>query len=144
MHLDSLYWKSGWVETPDEEWQSVIRNLLVQDAWVMDGNFGGTLDMRLAAADTIIFLDLPTLVCIWRVIKRRVKFHKKSRPDMGGGCLEQLDLQFVHWIWTFRRTHRPEILKKLKLVESEKRVFILESSSAVKSFESGLTAPMVC
>jgi len=138
IHLDSLFWKSGWIKTPSDEWHRTIQNLLLQEHWVMDGNFGSTLDIRIAAADTIIFFDLPTVVCIWRAIKRRIKFHNKSRPDMGSGCLEQLDLEFLNWIWTYRRTRRSGILKKLQSVQENKRVIILESLASVKSFEISL------
>jgi adenylate kinase family enzyme len=64
----------------------------------MNGNFGGTLDIRLSAADTVVFFDLSPLICVWRVIKRRMRYHNKSRPDMGEGCIEQLDFEFIHFI----------------------------------------------
>jgi len=135
IHLDALYWKEGWVKTADEDWSLIVQDLLSKDSWVMDGNFGGTLDLRLAAADTVIFFDLSPVVCIWRVIKRRMKFHNKSRPDMNEGCVEQIDFEFLNWILTYRVTRRPGIMKKLNAVKADKNIVVFKSLASVKKFE---------
>src|SRR3982751_1716212 len=70
IHLDSLYWSSGWVEMPKDEWRTMVDELLKKDSWIMDGNYGGTLDIRLEAADTVVFLDISRLICLWRILKR--------------------------------------------------------------------------
>src|SRR5215470_7625258 len=70
IHLDKVYWKPGWVEPPKAEWQNRVQELLNREAWIMDGNFSDTLVMRMAACDTVIFLDLARLICLWRVLKR--------------------------------------------------------------------------
>jgi adenylate kinase family enzyme len=138
VHLDALYWKPGWIEPSKDEWRETIEKLMLQDAWVMDGNYGGTLDLRLADADTVIFFDLPRVLCIWRVIKRRILFHNKTRTDMGEDCPEKLDMAFLKWIWTYQDSRREKTLEKLKAVEANKRVIILNSLAAVKSFENTL------
>ncbi len=56
VHLDRLYWHPGWVATPAAEWEQVVRDVVAGDRWVIDGSYGGTLALRLAAADTV---DLP-------------------------------------------------------------------------------------
>jgi len=53
-HLDQLYWRPGWVATPDPQWRSTVAELCGRPAWIIDGNYGGTMDVRLAAADTIV------------------------------------------------------------------------------------------
>lgn len=70
IHLDVEHWLPGWVEPPLEEWQARVRELAARDAWVIDGNYGGTMEARFAAADTIVFMDFPRLLCTWRVIRR--------------------------------------------------------------------------
>jgi hypothetical protein len=80
-----LCWRPGWVEQQHEEWHATLALLLAQDACVMDGNFGATLDMRLATADTVVFFDLPPLLCLWRVLRRRFRYHGRARPDMAPG-----------------------------------------------------------
>jgi adenylate kinase family enzyme len=68
IHLDKLHWKPGWVEPDKAEWQEIVSQALKKESWIMDGNFGGTMEMRMAAADTVIFLDLPRTVCAWRIL----------------------------------------------------------------------------
>ncbi|MGH9842177.1 MAG: hypothetical protein ACREEM_25785 [Blastocatellia bacterium] len=82
IHLDMLYWNPGWIETPKAEWLRAVEELVKRDAWIMDGNYSGTLDLRLKACDTVIFLDLPRLTCLWRVLKRVVQYRGRRRPDM--------------------------------------------------------------
>jgi len=74
IHLDAIYWKPGWLETPKEEWTQVVESLLAGERWVMDGNYGGTLEQRLASCDTVVFLDLPRSLCLWRAAVRWVRF----------------------------------------------------------------------
>lgn len=88
VHLDPLYWRAGWRETPKEEWAQTVERLVQQDDWVIDGNYGGTLDQRLEAADTVIFLDFSRWICLRRAVKRRIQFHGRSCPDMAEGCSE--------------------------------------------------------
>ena len=64
IHLDHHYWSPGWVPTPDDEWVVRQRELLAGERWVVDGNYGGTLELRAELADTIVFLDLPRRVCL--------------------------------------------------------------------------------
>lgn len=134
IHLDALYWKSGWVEPPKEEWARTVERLLRGPAWVMDGNYGGTLEMRLAAADTVIFLDLPRLVCLSRVVRRRVRFRGRSRPDMTPGCPERLTWEFVRWIWSYPEERRPKILQRLETLRPDQRAVVLTSVGAVDAF----------
>jgi len=93
-HLDRLYWQPGWKGLPRDEWRAVQEELCVQPAWILDGNYTSTMDVRFASADTIIFLDLPTLSCLHGAIRRFLLFRGRSRPDMAEGCPEKLDWQF--------------------------------------------------
>ncbi len=140
IHLDALYWRAGWTTVPKDEWTREVIRLVAADAWVMDGNYSGTFDVRVPAADTIIFLDLPRLVCLWRIVKRRIRFHGRSRPDMSAGCPEQINLEFLDWVWKYRRTHRPRVLDLLRSVAAEKRVIVLESRRDVERFMVNLAA----
>jgi adenylate kinase family enzyme len=139
VHLDRVYWRAGWTPTPEDEWRAVVAELIAKPRWVMDGNYGGTMAMRLSAADTVIFLDLPRVVCLWRVVKRRVMYHGRSRPDIAPGCAEQLNLEFLSWIlWTFPNRHRQRNLERLK--QGGARVIILTSQRQVDRFLDDLAS----
>lgn len=133
-HLDAIHWKPGWVPTPPDEWDRIIANLVERDEWIIDGNYGRTMDPRLRAADTVIFLDMPRYLCMYRIVKRVVMYRNKTRPDLTEGCNERLTAEFVRWVWTFRKKKRPDILKKLEALKNEKKIVILQSPAEVKAF----------
>jgi adenylate kinase family enzyme len=139
IHLDALYWRAGWRETPREEWAARVEELLAGGEWIMDGNYSGTMERRLAVCDTVVFLDLPRTLCLWRVIKRRAIFRGRARPDMAEGCRERLTWEFARWVWTYGRARRPGVLKRLGELSEGQRVHVLRSSREVRRFleESG-------
>ena len=132
IHLDSLFWKPGWVETPLDEWTELQEDLVQQETWIIDGNYGGTIDIRLAASDTIIFLDLPRTVCLWRVVKRWLQYIGKPRPDMAPGCPEKVDWEFVKWIWSYPDTRRPSILERIDQYRDGRTIIRMRKSSEVR------------
>ena len=134
VHLDELYWRPGWTPMPTGEWEQLVCEQVAAPEWVMDGNYGGTLDARLARCDTVVFLDVPRLVCLWRVVKRDLQFRGRDRPDMAPGCPERLSLEFVWWIWTYPARRRRGILEKLAALRPDQRVFVLSSRSMVRDF----------
>lgn len=138
LHLDKLYWQAGWIEPPKAEWEQRVAEILKKDSWILDGNFGGTMEMRLTRCDTAIFLDLPRTVCLYRVLKRRFKYRNTNRPDMTEGCHEKVDLEFLEWIWNFRKTTTPKIEERLQKLENEKTIIRLKSAAAVEKFISNV------
>jgi adenylate kinase family enzyme len=134
IHLDALYWKPGWIEPSRMAWEKTVNGLLADERWVMDGNYGGTLEMRLAAADTVIFLDLPRTLCIRRVVLRRIRFRGRSRPDMTPGCPERLTWEFLRWIWRYPVERRPGIQDRLARLRTDQRAIVLRSPSDVEEF----------
>ncbi|MGE0540531.1 MAG: DNA topology modulation protein [Dehalococcoidia bacterium] len=138
IHLDALFWRPGWVETPREQWEEIQRALAKRDRWVMDGNYGGTLDIRLRAADTVVFLDMPRTLCLWRIVSRRLRYTNQSRPDMAPGCEERLTWEFIRWVWTYPTRRRPSILTMLSAYAPGRRVIRLRSTRAVAGFVDSL------
>ncbi|MBN2795630.1 MAG: DNA topology modulation protein [Clostridia bacterium] len=136
-HLDSLFWKANWVPTPQEEWDTIQKELVKKEKWIIDGNYAGTLDIRLSEADTVIFFDLPRYICMFRIFKRYFQYRNTTRPDMSADCEEKIDLEFVKWVWHFNKTQRPEVLKKLEFY-SEKNIMILKTKKEVSRFMASI------
>lgn len=132
-HLDKLFWNKGWVETPQEKFDSYIKEILNKDKWIMDGNYLRTLDLRAENADTIIFIDMPTYLCLYRIMKRRLIYIGRSRPDITVGCPEGMDFEFFKWVLTYNKKIRPTILNKMKEYK-EKNVIIFNNRKDVKKF----------
>lgn len=135
IHLDKIYWKPNWTEPEKDEWKRTLEKVLRDDdAWIMDGNYSNTLDVRVPACDTIIFLEMPPAVCVYRVLKRVAFSYKKTRSDMADDCPEKFDWEFIKWIWDFSNRSKPKIEKILKRYEHEKTIIRLKSKRDVESF----------
>ncbi|KNH35780.1 DNA topology modulation protein [Exiguobacterium acetylicum] len=137
-HLDTLLWRPNWEAVSREEQRQIQHMLTSRDTWIIDGNYGGTLDLRIKAADTIIFLDLPRTLCLYRALKRTWRYRKTGRPDMAADCPEKLSFDFLKWIWRFPIDKRPSILSTLKAT-SDKQIIHLTSRRAVKQFLQSLS-----
>src|SRR3546814_14975987 len=70
IHLDLHFWKPGWTAPSDPEWREKQRDVLAGDAWIADGNYSETLDLRLELADTVIVLEVPRRRCPGRALLR--------------------------------------------------------------------------
>ena len=127
IHLDRHFWNPGWVETPRDEWTRKVDGLVAGERWVMDGNYGGTIEVRARAADTILLLDYSRLLCLRRVLGRWWSHRGRQRPDLPEGCPETIDAQFLAWIWNYRRRSRPRILDALERFGEGRRIEILSN-----------------
>jgi adenylate kinase family enzyme len=102
-HMDKLHWLPGWVERDRAEGLAQVQQVLAQDCWIIDGNYGSSLSIRIQRADTVVWLDYPTWRCLGRALKRWWHYRGRNRPDMTQGCPERLDLEFFLYIAMFRR-----------------------------------------
>jgi adenylate kinase family enzyme len=139
IHLDQYYHKPNWEEPEKAEWERIVYSLIQKPSWIMDGNFSGTMGVRIKSADTIIYLDYPTLKCCWRVILRIFKNHGNIRSDMANGCKEQFNLEFLHFVLTFNSKFRKGIIQKLNLVKDEKKVLVFKTDKQADKFLSQIS-----
>jgi adenylate kinase family enzyme len=103
VHMDKLFWKPGWVKTPNDQFDPILTDALSRDAWIMDGNFGRTLPLRLDYCDAVIYLDYPRIVCLTGILTRVLKSYGRTRPDMGDDCPERFDWEFIKFTWNFEK-----------------------------------------
>ncbi len=113
-HLDELFWGEG-REPERAQWKKLQEEIASGWSWVIEGNYGATIDIRLKRADTVIFLDFSTLTCFWGVVKRIIisRLGLERRPDIVRGCNERTDLKFLKYAWDFNKKHRKGILSGL-------------------------------
>lgn len=136
-HLDALYWKPNWVEASLEDFSEAQRGIVKQDQWIIEGNYSDTFQIRTKHADTIIYLELPIYVCLYRVVMRRLKYIGKTRPDMGIGCKEKLDWEFIKFICTTyypRKRKMAKLFKNFQSLDPKKEIIILKSRQKIKSY----------
>ena len=98
VHMDQLGWQAGWVETEKAELIARLAEVVAQDEWLIEGNYGSTLKPRLERADTVIYLDFPVRLCLWRLARRIMSHRGRSRPDMPEGCPERFDAAFFWYV----------------------------------------------
>lgn len=113
IHLDRIYWKADWKPLAEEEFRSLQREVLSKETWIVDGNYAGSLYVRLEKADTVIFLDVNRYLCIYRVLKRWMRYRGKLRPDVADGCYEKMEWKFLKFIWDFPRETRNSMLNEI-------------------------------
>jgi nicotinamide riboside kinase len=119
IELDKLFWQPGFVETPRNQWLEIQQRLVEESEWIMDGDLGthDAVEVRLRAADTIVFLDFAPAQCAWRAIRR-------SR--------ERLD--FWLWLFRYRSQSRPFLMKAIRAHAPGAALHVLRSSLAVRRF----------
>ena len=113
VHMDQLGWQAGWVETEKAELHARLAEAVAQDQWLIEGNYGSTLAPRLERADTVIYLDFPIRLCLWRLAKRIRSNRGRSRPDMPEGCPERFDAAFFWYVMTWNSGPGPRTEAKL-------------------------------
>lgn len=154
VHLDREFFSPGWVEPDRETWANRMRELVAENAWILDGNYGGTMDIRFERADTVFFLAYSRWVCTysilirwwrckwgWKVINSRLAGQTYNpRPDMAEGCEEKMEWQFISYVFRYNDTRRPGILKKLDKLrqDSEKKIYVFRKRKEAKKFLASL------
>ena len=135
-HRDRIHWLPGWKAISHEEFVEKQSLLVSGESWVIDGNYQSTLHLRAAAADTIIFLDFNRLLCVYRAIKRAVT-SKGSRLDITEGCSERINVEFLKWVWNYRKRDRAETMKILAGC-GEKKIIVLKGPKEARKFLKSL------
>lgn len=106
LHFDAVQFLPGWKTRTEEEKKKITKEFLdTHDSWVIDGNYSKLFfERRMTEADIIIIILFNRFSCLYRVIRRYIKYKNTTRPDMGEGCNEKLDWEFIKWILYEQRT----------------------------------------
>lgn len=134
IHLDQHFWRPGWQTPERQEWREQVVALAGEPAWIMDGSYANTFDIRMPRADTLIWLDHPRSVCVRRVLMRTLAGYGRTRADLPENCPERFNLAFLRYVWKFHKQQRPRIESGIKTYGGHLRVVILRNDHAVKSF----------
>jgi adenylate kinase family enzyme len=127
-YLDMMYWNPDRTTKPKDEFRAALRETVVLPEWIIDGNYGSTLEVRMEACDTVIFLDYPVEVCISGVEERR----GKPRPDMPWIETDP-DLEFIEFIKKYNQESRPKVIELLEKYK-EKNIIIFKSRAEADEY----------
>lgn len=137
-HLDVLWWKPGWVESSREEFRPKVAAAVAEDRWIIDGNFSHTFDIRMPRADTIIWIDQPRWLCLWRAFWRTATHFGRNRPDLALGCPERYDLEFYRFVWTCKNQQNPLIEQGIAQYGGHANLIHLRSDRDIAAFIGSL------
>ncbi len=113
-HLDAVAWLPGWVEMERPEFYRRTEAIVAGERWVIDGTHGSSLHLRAPRADTIVYLDFPIRLCLWRLVKRTLRHYGTTRPDMGADCPERFDPAFFWYVARWNSGPRVRLHKRLE------------------------------
>ena len=120
-HLDMMYWNADKTTVEKSVFLELLSAVLEKDDWIIDGNYGSTMKLRMAACDTVIFLDQPLDVCLDGIKERR----GKPRSDMPWIETEE-DAEFIEFIKSYNEQQKPKVLDLLEKY-SDKNIVIFKS-----------------
>ncbi len=130
-HLDMMYWNADKTTVEKRVFLERLSVVLEKDEWIIDGNYGSTMELRMAACDTVIFLDYPLDVCLDGIRNRR----RKPRSDMPWIETEE-DEEFIEFIRNYNEQQKPKVLDLLEKY-GDKNIIIFKSREEADAFLNG-------
>ena len=140
LHLDAVHWLPGWQMRTREQKNSIVGEFLdTHDGWVIDGTYSKQhFERRMSEADKIIFMSFNRFACLWRVIKRYRTYRGRTREDMGEGCNEKIDFDFVLWVLFKGRTRKVKARFRDVVKKYGDKVVVLKNQRQIDRFEQEL------
>ncbi len=123
--IDKVFWQAGLMATPREEWAAVQEKLVAGERWILEGDLGpyDAVEVRLRAADTILFLDFSLARCVWRALRR-----SRERTD------------FWRWLLAYRYQSRPMLREAMAKHAPNAVVHVFRGPKAVERFVAEVAA----
>jgi len=158
VHLDRVFWQPGWKRKPKDTREDILENIIQDKMWIIEGTYLSLSDPCLNAADTIIFLDIKSSICLrrivrrhrpfWRlrglILKQKREYQELRRRDLPEGSVDKLTLLFIVKVIFFPVLGRRKLIKKLEAYTTQdivpKEIIWLHSTEAVDAFVAQLAA----
>lgn len=128
-YLDAIWHKPDKTHIPREEFDRRLSEILATDEWIIDGEYGRTVEMRLKECDTVFLFDLPAEVCLQGVTNRL----GKKRYEMPW-IEKELDPEFEAYIKDFANDSLPRLYELIEKYGTEKQVIIFKSRKEADDF----------
>ena len=119
-HLDFYYHqKDHDYENNKQAWLDKMAEITSNKSWIIEGNYGSSYGYRIPKSDTLIFMDIPSWLSTWSVIKRRVQYRNKKRNEMPDEWKEKIDPVFFKYVVLFRIKSRKDVIKGIEKYKHE-------------------------
>ncbi|GAA2756155.1 DNA topology modulation protein FlaR [Actinopolymorpha rutila] len=141
IHLDIQFWKPGWVEPSEAEWREKQRGILAGDAWIADGNYTETLDLRLERADAVVVLATPWWRCAGRAFLRGFRMPGQLPEGCEYSAWQRLrdEWRLIPVLWRDRRANEGELAIIAQHGQHATR-HVLKSKREIREFLEGFDA----
>ena len=130
-HLDMMYWNADKTTVEKSVFLERLSAVLKNNEWIIDGNYGSTMELRMAACDTVIFLDYPLDICLDGIKERR----GKPRSDMPWIETEE-DEEFIEFIKNYNEQQKPKVIELFEKY-SDRNIIIFKSREQADAFLNG-------
>ena len=107
IELDAIHWLPDWNVRPTEEFRTLTSEALTPDCWVVDGNYSVVRDIVWGKATTLVWLNYPFPVVLWRALSRTV-LRAITRKELFSGNRESFRQSFMSRdsiLWWVATTH---------------------------------------
>ncbi len=121
IELDQLNWGPGWVPAPIELLRHRVECEIRDGGWIVVGNYDSVRDLAWRAADTLVWLDLPFSLVIWRLFWRTLRRSVTRENLWGTGNIESLGRSFF--------TRQSILLYAMKTHRGNRRRFAVDTAS---------------
>ena len=139
-----IFWLPGWIKRDRAAQRDIIRGIIANERWLMDGSNASSFDLRLPRADLVIWLRLPRRVAYWGLVRRLVTNYGRVRSGMAEGCPERFpDRDFLSFIWSFNRKYTPVFTDRFDTYAPDLPVLCLTRRAEVTALltASGASVP---
>ena len=133
-HLDMLNWNPDKTTVPKSIFKERLYRIIEKDTWIIDGNYGSTIKVRMQACDTVFFLDYSLDVCLDGLMSRRGK-ERKDMPWVESS--DDVDEKFIQFIKDYNIASRPTVMELLKEY-ADKDIFVFKNREEADEFLSQL------
>jgi len=119
IELDALHWGPGWTEVPKDIRRARAEAVVAREGWTICGNYSALRDLIWPRADTVVWLDYPMRIVLWRVVLRSVR-RCITREALWAGNVETWRKTFfsndsiIVWAWTSWRKQRRDYSKQFR------------------------------
>jgi len=144
VEMDALFWEPGWVQSELAVFRARVDEATGGDGWTACGNYSRAVDITWPRADTVVWLDLPVALSVWRVIVRTVR-RRIRREQLWGTNHEKIsdlfklnDESLVYFALKHGRRKRAQIAERIA-AHPHVTVHHLRSRRDVRRFLAGLS-----
>ena len=133
IHLDNIWWKPDKSHISREEFDQALDHIFQEKAWIMDGDYSRTYEVRFQACDTLFFLDYSCEECMNGITERV----GKERSDIPW-VAQALDPSLVELVQRYSDENRPVVYSLIEKYP-DKHKFVFHSRAEADEWVSKLS-----